>query len=325
MATKSNNTQGNPYHDETTGEFTSPNSASQKTEQPQQSGNLNIKLKDGVDLSKLQDLTKTRIKTSITVEAITARFKDLNQVSNIPKLTSARDIEEHITEYFSKQVIDKIDALYGNSPNCAHHQFRPRANPNVVLDLFPNVIGKYRYKDNHAKVIPSDEFYRLKRSWNGEVIYRGISSNGEKARKIINNYGTVDLNNFDYYCPQASNCHGSNVYTTVQKSYADSYTGWNGTLIEGLLDSRSSWHMDEYSVQRVQGNLNISSIQMKVAEHLKNKGLPPSRADQIARSFGKAIGQDEGLVAVLMGLDYYISANHQRNLFNLSKWIIKGI
>ena len=322
MATKSNNTQGNPYHDEE-GKFTTPGDTGTKSPELQQSGSLKLQLKPGVDLTKIR--TGLKIKSGQTFEGLADRLKDLNKSSDVPKLTSARDIESHITEFFSKQVIGKIDALYGSSSDCASYQFHPKSNPCMTLEIFPNVLGKYRYKDNHAKMVSANDFYNLARTMSRrEMIYRGISSRGEKARNILKSYARIDLNNFDYYCPNGGNCYGSNVYTTVQRSYAASYA-WGGTMIEGILDTKNAWSMSYDAVCRVQSSINTSAIQTSVATHLQQNGLSPDRAQRIAKAFSNAISQDPGLVAILMGLDYYVADGHQRNLFNLSKWIIKEV
>ena len=322
MAKKSSNTQGNPYHDESTGEFTSADGASgsRVEEAPK------IKIKSGVDLSSIKINKGIKLKEGQSFQGLQERLADLNQSINVPKLTSARDIESHITEFFSKQVISKINELYASTSDCASYQFHPKSNPHMILEIFPNVLGKYRYKDNHAKVVSAQEFNQLAMSMLGsERIWRGITSSGEKARGIVGSYGRVDLNNFDYYCPNGGNCYGSNIYTTVDRSYAKGYTGYGGTLIEGILDSRNSWHMDYNSVLRIQGNIDQNTIFNSLSVHLEKSGLDQARAQRIAKSFSNAIKQDPGVVAILMGLDYYIAAGHQRNLFNLSKWIIKEV
>ncbi len=214
MATKSSNTQGNPYHDEATGEFTSKDgqSASAKNEndlsgevKPVSGG---IKLKAGVDLSNLT-APKAKFKDASSLNSMIERLNDLNQVSNIPRLQSARDIENNIEQYFSKQVTDKLNEMYGKNSDCASYQFHPKSNPWISLNLFTCVLGKYRYKDNHAHLVTREEFDKImsindfnilmnqNRSWgsstNGIVhefqpIFRGITSRGQKRLDILNSY-----------------------------------------------------------------------------------------------------------------------------------------
>lgn len=305
MAKKSSNTQGNPYHDEETGEFTSPGSSSSTPTPIEAPQGLKLKIKQGVNVAGI--------------------ISELNQVSNIKRLTTSDEIEENITQFFSKTVVEKIDSLYGKTAGCASFQFRPKANPNIILEIFPNVLGKYRYKDNHAHIITSEQYKTMVYSGKYNRIYRGISSSGERARNIINNYGTIDLDSFDYYCPNGGNCYGSNIYTTVNMSYARSYSGYQGTLIEGVLDEKNSWSMPYDSVRKICNNLNEQNISDKVSKHLESVGLESDRANRIGKSFARAVKNDAGLVAILMGLDYYIADGHQRNLFNLNKWYIKEV
>jgi hypothetical protein len=195
----------------------------------------------------------------------------------------------------------------------------------MILEIFPNVLGKYRYKDNHAHIVDGAEFNKLAASGKYTKIYRGISSRGEIAKNIVGNYGIVDLNNFDYYGPNGGNCYGSNIYTTIDYSYASSYAGYNGTMINGLLDEKNSKYMTYNQVYKIRIGLDQFLIEDNVTNHLTKMGLDSDRAKKIGKSFARAVTNDNGLVAILMGLDFYISDNHQRNLFNLNKWIIKEV
>ena len=72
MATKSTNTQGNPYHDDETGEFTSPDSASSKTEKVEKATEPQI--------SK----TFSRFKLKGNVEDVRHNLQKSTQLSSIP-------------------------------------------------------------------------------------------------------------------------------------------------------------------------------------------------------------------------------------------------
>lgn len=321
MAIKSSNTQGNPYHDEGTGEFTSANGSGQaQSKKP----TFKFTFKEGFDLKSALAGAKEDKKKEQTTGAI-GKLADLAQVRNIPMLRSARDIEDNIEKFFSNIVTDKIVSLYGKSNDCSSFQFHPRNNPNMILEIFPNVLGKYRYKDNYAKIVAPNDFQKLLNSRQYTQIYRGISSTGEKARGIVNNYGTLDLNNFDYYCPSQGNCYGSCVYTTISYSYAQSYANYGrGTMIEGLLEPNASY-MRYSQLSNIRSSINFQNVEDKIRNHLVSKGQDSEISRRIARSFRKALEVDNGLVAVLLGLDYFIADDsHQRNLLNLNKWIIRG-
>ncbi len=309
---------GNPYHDKE-GKFTSPEGVGS-------GGGVEKKTENVISYNSDEIKPKLKIKTSIDVQELKKTLDDFNQTSNVPRLYSARDIEDNCAQLFSKNVTNHINELYGKSSDVSSYQFHPKANPHMTLEIFPNVLGKYRYKDNHAAIVDIEKFNELLYSGQYEKIYRGISSRGQKAIDIVSSYGKIDLNNFDYYCPNAGNCYGSNVYNTVDRNYAMSYAGYgNGTLINGLLDNRNSWHMRYDDVIRIKNSIDSNKVFTNVQAQLEKNGLDTARAQRIAKSFSNAIKNDAGLVAICMGLDYYISANHQRNLFNLKKWIIRDI
>ena len=62
MASVSNNTKGNPYHDEKTGEFTSENGGGTKSGET-----LKIKLKEGTNLDDLKSEIASKPKLKLKV------------------------------------------------------------------------------------------------------------------------------------------------------------------------------------------------------------------------------------------------------------------
>lgn len=338
MATKSTNTQGNPYHDEE-GKFTSPEGVGEKKDELVKF-RPKIKLKEGVDLGTIKKPT-IKMKTGTTLQGLVDRLNDLNQVANIPKLRSARDIEDNIENYFSKQVSDKLNEMYGMSQNCSSFQFRPKANQNVCLNLFTCVLGKYRYKDNHAHLVSSEEFDKIlspnefniaTNQFSGygyygssnaatikdfQPVFRGITSSGDKRRNILNSYGTLDLNNYDIY---GNGMYGTNIYTTVNINYARSY----GQPMYGILDTRGAFYMTENQIRSIQNNINVVGLEQRVEKKLLSNGISEDRAKRIASSFIKSIRSDMSLTSVLLGLDFQVCDRHQRNILNLNRWYIRN-
>ena len=335
MATKSSNTQGNPYHDEE-GKFTSANDSGEKFQKIESK----IKLKDNVDLGGFKK-PSLKMKGGMNLQDLVDRLNDLNQVAEIPHLRSARDIENNIEQFFSKQVSDKLNEMYGMTAGCASYQFHPKANSNVSLNLFTCVLGKYRYKDNHAHLVNKDEFDKilsindfniLMNKFSGygyssrvdlaqvndfQPVFRGITSYGQKRQDILNSYGTMDLNNYDIY---GNGMYGTNIYTTVNINYAKSY----GTPIQGILDGRNAFYMNERQIRSIQSNINDSGMQDKIKNKLLQNGLSENRSTRIANSFVKSMHSDMSLVAILLGLDFQICDNHQRNILNLNRWYIRN-
>lgn len=316
MPTKSNNTQGNPYHDEE-GKFTSANDTGGFANEL----NNEVRLKAGADLSQIKKPT-IKLKSGMTLQGLVDRLDDINQVANIPHLQSARDIENNIEQFFSKQVCSKIDELYGKTTGIASYQYHPKANPNKTLEIFPNVLAKYRYKDNHAHFIDSGTYQRNPNRF--EHIYRGMSSTGSKAQGILNAYCDASLGAFDYLCPDGDNCHGSNVYTSIYPSTARSYAGYGGTIIYGLLDRESSYYMYESAINRIKNSINYDGLEDRISQTVAKNGVEPTRAQRIAHSFCRALAKDVGLCAIMLGCDFFIATDsEQRNLLNLSKWYIR--
>lgn len=331
MATKSSNTQGNPYHDEE-GKFTSANDTGEKLEKIESK----IKLKEGIDLGNIK-VPQVKMKEGTNLQHLVDRLKDLNQVADIPKLFSARDIESNIEMYFSRQVSDKLNEMWGMSSDCGDWQFHPKSNPYVSLNLFTCVLGKYRYKDNHARLVSAEEFDKIlnpnefnmlmsqfyyygDRSVSTlkdlQPIFRGLSDSMQRRYNIIDSYATMDLNNYDIY---GNGMYGTNIYTTVSMQYAKSY----GKPIYGILDTRGAHWMDQRQLGEIQRNLNPTTLEPRVAQRLILNGIDEDRAKKIAKSFCVSIQRDISLISVLLGLDFQVCDRHQRNILNLNRWYIK--
>jgi hypothetical protein len=262
-----------------------------------------------------------------------SRLNDLNQCANVPKLVSARDVENNIENYFSKQVCNKIVELYGNSDNCSSYQFRPKSNPNKVLEIFPNVLAKYRFKDNHAHYIDERAYQQMLYQPNSDYIkiYRGMSSQGEKAQAIMDSYCDASVDRFDLLCPNSGNCYGSNIYTSYNIRVAQNYAGrgsfgYGGTVIYGILDKKNAHTMEYEDIEEVQYNLSTrqQTIESKVSQKLLSMGVDESKSSRIAHSFAYAVSHDIGLVAILLGIDYFAAPDgqSQRNILNASRWYI---
>lgn len=335
MATKSNNTQGNPYHDED-GKFTSADDVGSAKKDELETIESKIKLKEGVDLGTIKKPT-IKMKQGTNLQQLVERLQDLNQVANVPKLRSARDIEGNIEEFFSRQVTDKINESWGLSSNCGEWQFHPKSNQHISLNLFTCILGKYRYKDNHAHLVSSEEFDKILSpndfnvlmnqffyygNSSSEVIkdfqpiFRGLSDSYDRRMKIIDSYGTLDLNNYDIY---GNGMYGTNIYTTVSMQYARSY----GQPIYGILDTRGAYYLNQRQLGIIQNDLDVNVLEPKIANRLAQNGIEMDRANKIAKSFCISVKRDISLVSVLLGLDFQVCDRHQRNILNLNRWYIR--
>lgn len=335
MAIISDNTKGNRLHDEKTGEFLEKNAA----------GNAKSKNAKGKKTGKGKFVKKPKpvVKTISETSAFdfAAAIRDLNQPISVGPLNSVEEVSDNIDKLFSKQVINHIDKLYGLTEGerwTEPWQFHPKANPKVNLNLFTCVLGKYRFPDNHAKMMNEVDFNRLAQDTEKYTrVYRGISSTGDKRAAIIKSYITADINNLDIY---GNGCYGTNIYTTLDESYAYSYADYDRTkIIYGLVDKdarvvrssslsqnmskiRDTW---DGSIGKSRKSPLMETMKQKLVNHLQSNGIETSRAQEIGDGFEEALKSDISLMAILLGYDYQISDNgRQRNILNLKKWIIKG-
>ncbi len=312
--TKSNNEKGNQFHDDTTGEFTSKDGAGASSSAPKEEEQAvapKIKLKAGTDLQSFFE-----------------KAKDMNTCAEVPLLRSVEDIDANIDKLFSKKVCSNIDSLYGKTTNVSSYNFAPDpSRPRIALNIFVCVLGKNRYKDNHARYIDQNEF-RLLSNQNGyKKVYRGFSSEGDKRKKILDGYVSPDVNFFSVYGVQGA--YGTNLYTTVNKNYALGYADYHEEkIMQALLDTRNSKYIDTDDLDHIQYRLKsntelLKSIKGKVKQQFEKSGVDSTRSDRIANSFIKTLtSYDESILGILLGYDYQISESHQRNILNLGKMLI---
>lgn len=168
---RSNNDKGNQLHDEETGEFASKDGAGVSSSAPKEEIPTNepkLKLKAGADLKNFFE-----------------KAKDMNTCAEVPLLKSVEDIDMYVDKFFSKKVCSNIDSLWGRNSRVADFLFLPNPNnPYISLNIFICVLGKNRYKDNHARYIDDIEFKRLeKQVYAYEAIYRGIRYVTREERK----------------------------------------------------------------------------------------------------------------------------------------------
>ena len=258
--------------------------------------------------------------------AFFAQLQDLNSTAQVGLLNDENEIEQNIEKFWSKNVTTHIDRLYGTTSSCASYQFHPKSNSRVNLNLFTCVFGKYRYPDNHAKLISQEEYDRLSQdSANYTRVYRGFSSEGEKRKAIINGYTTADVNNIDVY---GNGVYGTNIYTSVDYSYSLSYANYDSSKVLYCLVDKNAKYIDDVSLNKIQRKLqNNSALCQSIIDKTKNQliknGVAEDRADRISKSFEKSLTSDDSLLAILLGYDYQISSGRsQRNILNLKKWLI---
>ena len=305
--------KGNPFHkpagSSDGGEFTSgPESGNGEQSESEKDPDLALLEELGISAEDLQ--------------GIADELEDLNQPMQIPLLNSVEEIENNIEKFFSKKVIATLESMVGATSDTQPYLFHPKANPNVSISIYTCVFGKYRYPDNNAKFIDRSEYNRLKQDPGYEKIFRGITAKDSyQLKNIVDSYGSFDFDHLEIY---GNGVFGTNVYTTVNKDYAQSYASnyrGAGKIIYGLL-SMDSHVISSDVLKRMKRNLNTTNIVARTKKHLLQNGLSEERADLISSQFGVAMTRDISLLGILLGYDYQISDGHQRNILNLSKWYI---
>lgn len=307
MATKSTNIKGNPYHDEATGEFTSADGSSSKGGESQQ----DIKA----------DLSQPNTAPTPTVKSFKFRFKgniedlrnDLRkskQVSSIPFLRSARDIEEHLEDFFSSEVVKNIDSKFGKF-NIPYKYFNLRTDPDqrCGVNIFAACIGKKRWDNNFLKLIEHDEYLKLSQNTNFLQIWRGLRGDDATFQIIANSYSSKE--NEMIYGSVGGTCYGIAVYASNNKWEAISYANNDRRHVMDLILNKNAKTMDYNTICRIRDdfNRNRSSILQKVEKIFLDNGIESSRAKTMATSFGYTMG-DEGFIAMLCGVEWYKSGSY---------------
>ena len=317
MAIKSSNTQGNPYHDESTGEFTSADGAGSKKEKVLKLNNLGQmnqqQMKDDIKQPNNPSNVNSKsfkFKLKENVDDARNSLVKSKQVSSIPFLGSAHDIEEHLEEFFPDDVIDNIDSKFGKF-SIPYKYFNLRTDPQqrCGVNIFASCIGKKRWKNNYLRLIDRAEYDRLTMNYRYQRLYRGLQGNDTEFETIANSYSSKE--NEMIYGSVGGTCYGIAVYASNDRSEAVSYArGYRNHVMDLVLDTQRAT-MSYSNICRIRDQLdyNKKNIVAKVEQIFLNHGIEPSRAKQMAASFGITIG-DEGFVAMLCGVEWYKSGSY---------------
>ena len=312
MATKSSNTQGNPYHDESTGEFTSANGGGKKEKV--------LKLNDlgQSNLQQMKDDIQTptnpsnvfKLKLKANLEDIRHNLQQSHQIASIPLLGSARDVEEHLESFFPSETVKKIDSYFGKFA-VPYKFFNLRTDPQqrCGVNIFAACIGKKRWKNNYLRLIDANEYNNLAKNPSCVRLYRGLRGNDEMFHTIANSYSSKE--NEMIYGSVGGTSYGIAVYSSDERWEAVSYAGSNSNHVMDLILDKNSKTMSYRNICRIRDDLSYrkNEIVSKVEKIFTDNGIEPSRAKQMAASFGITLG-DEGFVAMLCGVEWYQSGSY---------------
>lgn len=337
MATKSSNTKGNPYHDESTGEFTSSDNTSGKKEELAISSDFDdtdkktFKLKSDISLDdakqSLQENNTKKVfkfKGNMSLDDARGQLSRHTQVSSIPFLGSANDIEEHLEEFFPEEVVRKIDSYFGKF-SIPYKYFNTRTDPQerCGVNIFAACIGKKRWPDNYMKLIDGNEYQKLvSDSRNFTQLFRGLSGDDNAFNTIANSYSSKE--NEMIYGSVGGTAYGIAVYASSERWEAVSYARNNSNHVMNLVLNKNARTMSYRQICNIRDDLSNrrQSILKKVEQILLNHGIEQSRVKQMVASFGYTMS-DEGFVAMLCGVEWYKSGTYHmiENLGSVYRWL----
>lgn len=304
MAVISNNEKGNKYHDEKTGEFTSPGAGSAAVDSAPQK--LEIPNDDSArKASELPPTPKFKFKN---MSELKNALNSIHQVSSIPPLNSARDIEEHLEQYFSKEVIDSIDEKF-EKYRVPYKYYNLRTDPNEKcgVNIFAACIGKRRWKNNCLKIVDRQEYERLfnERSSNLEEIFRGIEASDDDTFNLIADSYSSKENEMIYGSSGGTAC-GIAFYSSTEFDDAHLYSNFNNRHIMQLLLNKNARTMDYDEICSIRNELykRKYAIVPRVEQIFLKHGIEQFRAKRMAKSFGHTM-YDQGFVAMLLGVEWY--------------------
>lgn len=314
MATKSGNTKGNPYHDEASGEFTSADDSGLKAKQENSKiGESQQEMK--ADLSQpntdpSQKVKLFKLKLKGNVEDIRKKLLQSKQVSSIPLLRSARDIEEHLEEFFTDEVVKNIDSKFGKS-SVPYKFYNSRTDPEerCGVNIFAACIGKKRWPNNYLNLIDYNEYQKLANNPSYEKLWRGLRGDDTQFETIANSYSSKE--NEMIYGSVGGTAYGIAVYASSNWSEAHAYAAYNSRHIMDLILNKNAKTMNYNALCRIRDDLinNRDSIVQKVEQIFLKHGVEPAKANTMAKSFGITIN-DEGFIAMLCGVEWYNSGSY---------------
>ena len=313
MSIKSSNTKGNPYHDEATGEFTSADSSNSKTESNINGPTPTItpnNLSPNNSPNNPPTL-KFKFKLKANVDEIRENLKESNQVSSIPFLTSARDIEEHLEEFFTPSIIKNIDSKFGKF-KIEYKYFNLRTDPEqrCGVNIFAACIGKKRWNNNYLKLIDTNEYLKLLGTRGFTSLHRGIKSGDDETFKTIaDSYSSKE--NEMIYGSVGGTCYGIAVYASNIENEAVAYANYNKKHVMNLVLDKKGKTMSYGKICQIRDDFyrNKRSIVQKVEDIFVKNGIESSRAKKMATSFGYTM-DDEGFIAMLCGVEWYNSGSY---------------
>lgn len=322
----SDNDQGNQVHDASTGKFTSPNGGS-------------------VDMSEeILDFVKTNFGDEY-VDHINSLSDDEKKefIKKIQEILNEEDPPVRLYETVD-ECIDNIETIltedlfndYKN--NGFNYPMKVNTQSSMRVNMWTTKLGEIVYKNKKCNILGADEvvsdYYdyskmntygrndtQFKQELGGYQfarIYRGISGGGNDFLQKLKRAYTEDL-------PDVTNTvygngiHGTCIYTTVNKRYADDYAS-GGLMMHGFVRTGDANLITEREVQQKMSEFlndaNINKIKQKLYQSFSGKGIENEEIDKFVAGITGSIRYDRTTIAIMLGYDAMLSEAHQINVLN---------
>lgn len=322
----SDNDQGNQVHDASTGKFTSPNGGS-------------------IDMSEeILDFIKTNFGDEY-VDHINSLSDDEKKefIKKIQEILNEEDPPVRLYETVD-ECIDNIETIltedlfndYKN--NNFNYALETSPGSRKYVNMWTTKLGAIVYKNKKCNKLAADEvisdfydFGNKSRSGRSDMqfkqelggyqfarIYRGISDNDKEFLYKLKQAYTdemPDVTNTVY----GNGIHGTCIYTTVSRGYADDYAS-GGLMMHGFAKVGDANLITEREVQQKMSeflnNTNIDKIKQKIVQSFAGKGISDDEINKFITGLVGSIRFDETTAAVLLGYDAMLSEAHQINVLN---------
>ena len=134
--------------------------------------------------------------------------------------------------------------------------------------------------------------------------------------KISDSYSSKE--NEMIYGNKGGVCYGIAVYASTRWGEANSYAGGQSSHVMNLVldKTRKTMRYDTICQIRSEVVRRRDTLVQKVEQLFLKHGIEPTRANDMARSFGITLG-DEGFIAMLLGVDWYDNGSTYNMIENL--------
>ena len=311
MAIKSNNNKGNPYHDEQTGEFTSPGSASGNNTpatNPNTNKTIPSFLKQKSSTSTPSFLNKKGSNGNSDKYAKMFEEAKKGRWWKSRKFRTVDEVEQEIGDYFDDEVVDFLRKYNFKTVDSMGARKTSHASINTTLS---NIIARKMF--HPLKIMDTQEFDQIWSRMNiqnggrwqtSKIPYADYSTieRGFHNKAIIDEYLGIKTDN-PVVLPNGM--YGSCVYSAYDGSTARSYAGSSGIVMKYLVDNKNGHTITsgQYNIKKNEMIKKVDNMKNNIISSLTKRGVSDNDAQQCARIFENTLRKDYTFAGLLMGYD----------------------